>query len=229
MAAEMKLQGLFLILGDINTARGVSARYALFLALLSVGGCTSDLVYDAIPPGATVLAFGDSITHGTGAGAGEDFPRHLAERSGWVVINAGIPGDMARDARRRLPTLLTEYRPQAVLVELGGNDFLRQRRESAVKEDLRAIVQTISASGAQPILVAIPRLSVLRAKIGALADSEIYVELSEEEGVPLISDVLSQVLSEEHLRADPVHPNSEGYQALANGIISRLLEFGLMD
>jgi len=26
MAAEMKLQGLFLILGDINTARGVSAR-----------------------------------------------------------------------------------------------------------------------------------------------------------------------------------------------------------
>ena len=37
----------------------------------------------AIPPGSTVLAFGDSVTYGTGAAPGEDWPSRLAAMTRW--------------------------------------------------------------------------------------------------------------------------------------------------
>jgi acyl-CoA hydrolase len=123
---------------------------------------------------------------------------------------------------------LDQYQPVAVLVELGGNDFLRQRSESAVKEDLRAILNSIRDYGALPILVAVPRFSMLRATVGALSDSTIYAELADEEGVPLISGALSAVLSDESLRADPIHPNAAGYARLADEMADSLTASGLL-
>ena len=205
-------------------------RYGLVLVAmaLALASCSNETKHAPIDRGSTVLAFGDSITYGTGAPPGEDFPNHLAARSGWRIVNAGIPGDMARDAGARLGPLLREHQPVAVLVELGGNDFLRQRPESAVKEDLRGILNTVRESGALPILLAVPRFSMLRATVGALSDSAIYAELAEEEGVPLVNGVLSSVLSDETLRADPIHPNAAGYQRLASDMAEVLGALGLL-
>ena len=158
-----------------------------------------------------------------------DFPGQLAALTEWNIINAGIPGDMARDAGPRLGPLLAEHQPTAVLVELGGNDFLRQRSEPSVKEDLRGILRAVEGAGAVPILVAVPRFSMLRATVGALSDSTLYAELAEEEGVPLIPGVLSSVLSDESLRADPIHPNAAGYERLASGIANELVSLGLLN
>jgi acyl-CoA thioesterase-1 len=87
------------------------------------------------------------------------------------VHNAGVPGDTAalptREFARRPQT-----RPALVIVEIGGNDFLRRRPEAAVKEDLRAIVGAIRQSGSQVVLVAVPRLSLLGAVSGRLPDSK---------------------------------------------------------
>ncbi len=190
-------------------------------------GCSNEPGLDAIPRGSTVLAFGDSVTFGTGAGPGEDWVTHLGAATGWNMINAGIPGDTAREARRRLGDLLTRHQPQLVIVELGGNDFLRQSQASRVKGYLREIVLESQATGAMTVIVAVPRLSLLRATAGALKDSDIYAELSEETGAPLIADVFSDVLSDSSLRADQVHPNAEGYRVMATGILEALQEMGL--
>mgnify|MGYP001820944260 CR=1 FL=1 len=211
-----------------TSLHGLCRTLVLAVLLLSIASCSRQLENTPIAAGATVLALGDSITFGTGARPGEDFPAHLAVRSGWNVVNAGIPGDMARDARARLAPLLDQYQPVAVLVELGGNDFLRQRSEAAVKEDLRGILNTVKATGALPILVAVPRFSMLRATVGALSDSTIYAELADEEGVPLISGALSAVLSDEALRADPIHPNAAGYARLADEMADILTASGLL-
>ena len=45
-------------------------------------GCGRKVGYSAIPRGAVVLAFGDSVTHGTGAGPDEGYPAQLAALSG---------------------------------------------------------------------------------------------------------------------------------------------------
>lgn len=78
-----------------------------------------------------VLAFGDSVTFGTGAAPAEDWPSRLAAMTRWSVINAGIPGDTAEAAIGRIEALLEEHQPALVIIEIGGNDFLRRRPPSA--------------------------------------------------------------------------------------------------
>lgn len=199
----------------------------ILLVLLLVA-CSDAPRYEALAPGMVVLAFGDSVTYGTGAGRGEDYPTRLAQHSGWEVVNAGVPGDTAGAARSRIETLLQQTAPALVIVELGGNDFLRRRSEKEVKEDLRAILLAVRTSGAIPVLVGVPELSIFRATIGQLSDSAIYSELAEEEGVLLLESVFSSVLSDASLRADHVHPNAEGYRVLADGIVDELAEAGLL-
>tara|TARA_R100000900_G_scaffold146543_1_gene137616 strand:+ start:1018 stop:1647 length:630 start_codon:yes stop_codon:yes gene_type:complete len=200
----------------------------VLLALLLVA-CSDAPCHETLPEGSVVLAFGDSVTHGTGAPEGADYPRHLAALSGWQVINAGVPGDTAQAARERLPGLLRAHQPQLVIVELGGNDFLRKRPDHAVEADLRAILAQVAEHGALPVLVAVPRLSLLRASVGALNDASLYADLAQETGVLLVPDVFSEVLSDAELRADAIHPNAAGYRVLAEGIARALRESGLLE
>lgn len=204
-------------------------RCLLLLAVFALAACgPSAPRLPALPAGSVVLAFGDSVTHGTGAAPGEDYPARLAAISGWQVLNHGVPGDTAQAARARIEAVLEDTRPALVLLEIGGNDFLRRRDEAAVKADVRALVEAVRRQGAQPVLVAVPRLSPLGAAVGRLKDSALYAELAREERVPLVAEVFSGVLSDPDLRADPIHPNARGYQRLAEGIAGSLAESGLL-
>lgn len=191
-------------------------------------GCQETSSWSAIPAGAQVLALGDSITFGTGASPGEDWPRLLADRTGWHIVNAGVPGDTAQNARSRIGPLLSEHRPALVIIELGGNDFLRRRAPALVKEDLRDLVRQAKAHGAQVVLVGVPAPSLVAAVASSLSDASLYSELAQEEGVVFVADVLSEVLSESELRADPIHPNARGYQQFAEGLYQRLKALGVV-
>lgn len=194
-------------------------------ALLAACGRRPTLV--ALPAGATVLAFGDSVTHGTGAAPGEDWPTQLAARTGWHIVNAGIPGDTAANGRARIGALLDAHRPALVIVEIGGNDLLRRRPPPAVKEDLRAILAAVRAAGAQAVLVAVPEPSLFAAMTRKPSDAPIYAELGDEEQVPVIAGVFADVLGEAELRADAIHPNACGYARMADGLHSALRKIGL--
>jgi acyl-CoA thioesterase-1 len=88
-------------------------------------------------------------------------------------------------------------------------------------------VNTSLEYGAITVLVAVPRLSLLRAGVGALKDDGIYAALAEETNVILVEDIFAQVLSDETLRADAVHPNAQGYQVFTNRLIEALGSAGL--
>ena len=195
------------------------------LALLSA--CRQAPLGIRVAAGQTVLAFGDSVTHGTGAGPGDDWPSLLAAKTGWRIVNAGVPGDTAQAARWRLTPLLRVHQPALVVVELGGNDFLRRRAHTAVKEDLRALLQAARAAGAQVVLVGVPELSLLGALSGRLSDADLYTDLAQEEKTPLVPDVFSDVLSNPAWRADPIHPNAAGYREMAARLHTALVELGI--
>lgn len=201
----------------------------LLLAIAVLAGCGNATQQAALPAGSAVLAFGDSITFGTGAAPGEDYPTRLAALSDWQVTNAGIPGETSAEARDRIGAVMAATRPALVIVELGGNDFLRRRPEAAVKEDLRAIVRAVRSAGAQVVLVAIPRFSLLGAVSRRLPDSPIYAELAGEEQLLLVDGVLAEILSDPNLKADPIHPNADGYRQLAAGIAAQLRAAAALD
>jgi acyl-CoA hydrolase len=207
---------------DMNRRHIILA--SLFAAILPA--CGKKTAYSPVPPGSLVLAFGDSATFGTGAGSGEDWPTRLGALTGWQMINAGVPGDTAQAGKGRIEPLLSEHAPALVIIEIGGNDFLRRRSAALVKEDLRHLIRVSKATGAQVVLVAVPELSLLAVVAGKPGDSPIYQALGEEEGIPVIADIFSNVLAKPELCADKIHPNARGYEVMATGMFEELRRFG---
>jgi acyl-CoA hydrolase len=205
----------------------MNRRYFL-LSLLVLAACSRKVTLSPLAAGSTVLAFGDSVTYGTGAQPGEDWPTLLAAMTGWRIVNAGVPGDTAEAGKERIRGLLGELKPALVIVEIGGNDFLRRRPAPVVREDVRSIVRQAKVAGAQVVLVAVPELSLLGALTRRPDDAALYAEIGRDEQVPVIADVFSDILASPELCADQIHPNAAGYRKMAEGIAAALRGFGLL-
>jgi acyl-CoA hydrolase len=199
-----------------------------FVALLLLGACGREPTHPSLPPGTVVLAIGDSVTFGTGAASGEDYPTQLASITGWAILNHGIPGDTSAGLKARVDAALSETKPALVIVEIGGNDFLRRLPEGETKENVRAILKRIKQTGIPVVLVATPKFSPLGVAFGLLPDSPIYAELAEEEQVPLVPAIFARVLADPKLKSDHIHPNAAGYRKLAEGIAAELVNFGFV-
>jgi acyl-CoA hydrolase len=182
----------------------------------------------AIAQGATVLILGDSLSYGTGAKPEEAYPELLEKATGWHIVNAGIPGDTTSGGLQRLPNLLEEHQPKLLLIELGGNDLLRQVPTKQVEENLKSIIAQAKTQGVQIALVAIPEISPLMAAVGNLSDHPLYARVAEETKVPLITDIFSDVLSKRDLKADQIHPNAQGYVEVAKAMQETLKALGFV-
>ncbi len=169
-----------------------------------------------------IVAFGDSLTHGTGASEGTAYPAVLASLTGHTVINAGVPGDTTTSGLQRLPEVLAEYRPRLVLLCLGGNDMLRKQSAAATEDNLRLLVQTIRASGAQVVLIGVPEPRLF----GGAPD--FYARIAEELQLPLEEDVFNEVLKDNQLKSDAIHANAAGYRKVAERLADFLREAGAL-
>ena len=182
----------------------------------------------AVPPGATVLALGDSLTSGVGASPDTAYPAVLQRLTGWKIVNGGVSGDTSSQALARLPDLLQAHQPALVIVGIGGNDFLRRQSAAATRANVRQICLEARASGAQVLLVAVPELSLMAAAAGRLSDHALYGEIAGELKIPLHARGWSGVLADERLRADAVHANAAGYERFAEGLADTLKATGLL-
>ncbi|MDQ1314280.1 MAG: acyl-CoA thioesterase [Pseudomonadota bacterium] len=169
-----------------------------------------------------IVAFGDSLTHGTGASEDTAYPAVLETLTGRTVINAGVPGDTTSSALQRLPAVLAEHEPRLVLLCLGGNDMLRKQPESATENNLRLLVQTIRASGAEVMLIGVPEPKLF----GGAPD--FYGRVAEDMGLPLEQDIFSDVLKDNRLKSDPIHANAAGYRVVAERLAEFLREAGAL-
>ena len=199
--------------------------YLLFILILaSCGGSAPK--HTAIPAGTTVLILGDSLSYGTGASLGEDYPTLLAKSTGWNIINEGIPGDTTAGGLQRLSQLLEQHQPKLLIVELGGNDLLHKTQPSEVISNLKGILSHAKAQGITTILVAIPDINPLKATFGNLSDHPLYAAIAKETTTPLIADVFSLVLSDRDLKSDQIHANAKGYAVVSQQIHEKLKELG---
>ena len=165
-----------------------------------------------LPPTATVLAFGDSLTRGKGARQSESYPSQLADLLGVSVINEGISGEESDEGLNRLPDLLDRYRPNLVLLCHGGNDFLRLRDKKGTHANLRKMIQHCRDSGADVILIAVPDPGL------TLSPPGLYKALASEFAIPLEADIMTTVISDKSLLSDHVHPNATGYRHIAEAL-----------
>ena len=107
---------------------------------------------------ATLLVVGDSLSAEYGLKRGTGWVALLDKRlrdegKSITVVNASISGDTTSGGRSRLAPLLAQHKPQAVIIELGGNDALRGLPLSASQANLDAMVQACQAQGAKVLLL----------------------------------------------------------------------------
>jgi lysophospholipase L1-like esterase len=172
---------------------------------------------------AVILAFGDSLTWGTGAGKGESYPDVLEKLSGRRVVNAGVPGEVSALGRKRLPLVLDQVQPQLLVLCHGGNDILRRLPKQRIEENLRAMIEAARERNVEVVLIGVPELALL------LPDSEpYYKELAEELHMPFDGETLPRLETTREYKSDPIHLNGAGYRLLAEAVYELLKEHGAL-
>ncbi|MBI2296555.1 MAG: arylesterase, partial [Betaproteobacteria bacterium] len=187
--------------------------FLLALMLAMVAGCGEKVPrVPKLGAADVIVAFGDSLTYGTGATENESYPAVLAQLVGRQVVRAGVPGEVTAQGLRRLSSVIEEHRPRLVIVCLGGNDMLRKVADAEIKQNLRAIIRTIKERGIAVVLVGVPKPALLTSA------PEFYAELAREFGIPYEGKVVTSVLYSPDMKADPIHPNAKGYRRMAEVI-----------
>ncbi|MBT9591489.1 MAG: arylesterase [Thiobacillus sp.] len=195
--------------------------FAVCFALL-LAACERAPTLPRLSPHDIIVAFGDSLTHGTGASEATAYPAVLATLTGRTVINAGVPGDTTSSGLQRLPEVLAEYKPRLVLLCLGGNDMLKRQSAASTENNLRLLVQTIRASGANVVLIGVPEPKLF----GGAPD--FYTRVAKDMKLPLERDAFNDVLKDNRLKSDPIHANAAGYRQVAERLAAFLKEAGAL-
>ena len=200
--------------------RGLAPVLLLALALFlgACGGTKAKL--DKLERGATVLAFGDSLTFGTGANPDESYPAVLAQLTGLKVVNAGVPGEVSADGLARLPDAIDEAKPRLLILCHAGNDFLQKLDDGKAASNVRAMIDLAKARGIAVVLLATPKPGL------PPSVPKFYGEIAEQEHVPIEDGILRDVLLDSGLKSDFVHPNAKGYARIAEALAKLLKKSG---
>lgn len=161
--------------------------------------------------GATVVAFGDSLTSGYGTTEGKDYVSLLSAKIGEPIINLGLSGDTASSALNRVDEAISKD-PKFVIVFLGGNDVLQKIPIDETFIKLDEIVRKITESGARVAIVAVP---------GALFNDPYtgrFKDLAQKYDAIYVPQPFTGVLGNKKYMYDSVHPNDEGHLKIANKI-----------
>lgn len=192
----------------------------LFCSLLIFTSCGSHL--DSVKnlkigAGKQVIVLGNSITSGYGVNDTQAFPSVLSRQLGLPIVNRGVSGDTSAMGLSRLQKDVLTADPWLVIVELGGNDFLRRIPIAETEQNLRQIITSVHDKGAIVVLLGI--------NIGPFKGDyhKLYDRLAKDTQSYLIPEIFKGVLDDTRYRQDDViHPNAAGHEILATRIAKEL-------
>ena len=169
----------------------------------------------------TIAALGDSLTAGYGLPQDEGFVPQL---QAWLdardhdvrVINAGVSGDTTAGGLARVTWTLTPE-VDAMILALGGNDFLRGIDPAVSRANLAGILEEAAVAEVAVLLVGI----VSSGNYGPEyrdAFNAMYPDLANEYGTLLDPDffngfrevVAEGALVSDFMQRDGIHPNAAG-------------------
>ena len=199
---------------------------------MAMGNLALMIVLSASPVQAqtmTLAALGDSLTQGYGLPPEDGFVPQL---QAWLtgqgadvsVLNAGVSGDTTAGGLARVGWTLTPD-VDAMIVALGGNDFLRGIDPENSKSNLRGILEAAREAGVEVLLVGITSSNNYGPDYKAAFDG-MYLDLATEFGVALHPNFFSGLLDlgEERealmrfMQGDGIHPNAEGVSLIVEGL-----------
>ncbi|WP_447758508.1 arylesterase [Aeromonas veronii] len=159
----------------------------------------------------TLLVLGDSLSAGYQMQVEQSWPALLNQK--WqeeggkhTLLNASISGETTQGALARLPALLKEYKPDWLLIELGGNDGLRGFAPTITRQNLASMIALAKEQQTRVVLTQIQ----LPRNYGARylrQFEQIFPELAQANDLPLLPFFMDDIaLRPELMMNDGIHP-----------------------
>jgi acyl-CoA thioesterase-1 len=173
-----------------------------------------------------IVAFGDSLSAGLGAGEGRSYPDYLQaelDHRGYAyhVVNAGISGDTTSGGLARIGEVLA-LRPAIVILELGANDGLRGIPIASSQANLDRMIATLKKADARVVLAGM----TLPPNYGPdyiRSFERMFTTLAAKHRLPLVPFLLEGVAGvARYMQDDGLHPTAEGNRLVAANVLKAL-------
>lgn len=194
----------------------------LLVALLCCTACSDSVQLKPLDANDTVLAFGDSLTFGSGAPPQQSYPAQLAQLIDRKVMNAGVPGEVSAKGLVRLAKLLDEHKPALLILCHGGNDFLRKQPLVNTRSNIADMITMAKQKDVDIVLLATPTPGIF------LSVPEFYQELADEFKLVYEDEIIAKIESQPALKSDAIHPNADGYRLIAEALSGLLKRHGAL-
>lgn len=182
-----------------------------------------DLKNPPVVPPKKVLLIGDSIGEGFGIAPDKNFVSILEIRfkqkfgTPLKIINGSVSGATSASALPRLKWFEQE-KPDWVILELGGNDFLRGLKPDETKKNLRLSIEWCQSRKIR-ILLAAMKVPLNYGQTYRKNFEALYVQLSQQLKIPLLPFLLEGVGGVSKMnQADGIHPNEMGHEIVASNV-----------
>ncbi len=163
-----------------------------------------------------IVTIGDSLANGYGVNTNDSFAIKTAQMLHKNPIKLGINGETTSQLIQRLDSTLNGIKSiSAIIISIGGNDFLRNINSQITESNLDKIVNTAKKYTNCVVLLGIPS----NAKEGLLNNvATIYTKIESKYNILLESKSMNQILKNNTLKVDQIHPNAAGHAIIANNI-----------
>lgn len=171
----------------------------------------------------TIVVLGDSISAAYGLEVGQGWvslvQKKLAAASDCCVIkNESISGDTSAGGLARLGAILSNDKPNILIIELGANDGLRGLPPTLLKQNLANMIQQAKQAGAKVLLLSM-RIPPNYGKRYVDMFYAVYPALAKEQGVISVPFIMQDVaLVEDLMQADGLHPNAKAQPIIADKV-----------
>ncbi len=199
----------------------ISARSISLFALLMLAAAPA-----AAQP-RNLLVWGDSLSAAYGMREEQGWVRLLSGRierefPSYQVVNGSVSGETTTGGLERLPAMLAEFRPELVILELGGNDGLRGIPVAAIRSNLAGMIRLIKASGGRVLLAGI-RIPPNYGPRYTEPFHENYFSLAEEFELPLLPFLIEGIpQNPELMQDDGIHPTAAAQPLILDNIWTAL-------
>ena len=170
----------------------------------------------------TILIVGDSISAGYGINPEQGWVQLLQKRldqqypKQHKVVNASVSGETTSGALARMPKLLQSYKPDVVVIELGGNDALRGQPPQMIQKNLGQLVQQSQQANAKVILFGMKIPPNYGTAYSQTFENN-YKVISQQYKIKLLPFFMQGIAGHKDLmQNDQIHPNAKSQGILLN-------------
>lgn len=170
-----------------------------------------------------IVAIGDSLANGYGMDLHETFVYRVASELNNKEVKLGINGEVTSELLDRMVLELDRIGSiSAIIISIGGNDFIRSVNRNIVESNLDKIVKYAKQYSSCIVVLGVPS-DVKNVLIGGV--DPIYKNVKKANNIILDDTSMPRILKNRDLKLDHIHPNVHGHKIIADNIVDKIKSY----